>query len=127
MCTPNKGIHQLCFLQALGEVKQLNALFSDAILFSFSLLIFHSDVFWLTVNTSTTNQKFIKTSRRQVQPEISREHVFVHELFKIYSLLRSKHKAVTPNPSLNTGRLSTTFGNNSVTLQRRPEGTKARA
>lgn len=71
-------------------------------LFSFSLLIFVSDTSWLTFNMSITNQKFINTSRKQVQPEISREQVFIHKLSKIYSLLRSKHKAVGMSPSLLT-------------------------
>lgn len=103
-CTPKtvQAMHQLCFLQTLREIQQLNVVLSDAMLFSFSLLIFGSDVSLLTFNMSAANQKLIKTSRRQVQTEISGELVFVHKLFKIYSLLRSKHKAVTMNTSLLT-------------------------
>lgn len=105
-CAPKlgsaQGMHQLCFLQTLGEVKQPNILFRDAVFFSFSLLIFGSDISWLTFNTSAANQKFIKTSRRQEQPAVPGEHGFIHKLFKTYSLLRSKHEAVTVNPSLPT-------------------------
>lgn len=96
-----QGTHGLCFLQTLGKVEEPNVLFRDAVFFS--LLIFGSDISWLTFNKSTANQKFIKTSRRQVQPAISGVCGFVHKLFKTYSLLRSKHEAVTVNPSFGTG------------------------
>lgn len=111
VCTPKprmhskqgsvQGTHWLCFLQTLGKVEEPNVLFRDGGFFS--LLIFGSDIRWLTFNKSAANQKFIKTSRRQVQPAIAGVCGFVHKLFKIYSLLRSKHEAVTVNPSLSTG------------------------